>query len=158
MSTESGWVQGVEVVRLEFDPRVISYQQLAERARAWTTHAFPVTDAQVAAARAHYGDQAARPTADVRVVDETKYYLRATPLKHVPMTRTQATRVNADVAAARTNGVLSSSQLALLAFIEQHPTAKWPDVCDQDLQTTWPQVEALRREIERRAAPPSRPK
>lgn len=157
MSTESGWLQSVEVVRLEFDPRAVTYQQLAERAREWTTQAFPLTDAQVAVARVHYGDHAARPRTDVRVVDETKHYLRATPLKHVPMTRTQATCVNADVAAARQNGVLSPSQLALLAFIEQHPTAKWPDVSDQDLETTWPQVESLRREIERRAAPPSRP-
>jgi len=151
ISSVSGWIGKTEVVKLEFDPSVISYQALVEEAKAGdcATLAFPLDAKQSALARTVYGDRVLPVDADFRGVADTKYYLRRTLLKHVPMTRAQATRVNSKVERARRSGVLSSSQLELLAFIEKHPKAGWDDVVDQDFSRSWQKVMAKRIEIER---------
>ncbi len=151
----SGWIGKTEVVKLEFDPRVVTYEKLVEQAKSHdcATSAFPTSEKQAPIARRVYGDQVLPIDAKFRPVKDTKYYLRNTPMKFVPMTLAQATRANATVKEARTSGVLSDAQLKLLSFIEKHPKAGWTDVVDRDFVESWAKVVAKRDDIERAAKP-----
>ncbi len=136
---------------MTFDPRVVSYARLAALAkeRQCATVALPIDARQEKEARVVFGDRVTRTTAQaVRVVPDTKYYLRNTPLRSLPMTMAQATRVNADLKAARAGDVLSPSQKELLTFIEAHPDGGWGDVVDADFRKSWETVLSKRLEIE----------
>ncbi|MCA8963018.1 MAG: hypothetical protein KDC38_20990 [Planctomycetes bacterium] len=128
---------------------MISYGALVRAAQQGdcATSAFPISADQLEVAHRVFGDRARLATEEVRVVKDTKYYLRRTPLRFVPMSRTQATRANADVANARR--ILSPSQLDLLEFIEKHPDAGWDDVVDKDPRKVWDSVESKRRAVQK---------
>ena len=134
------------MVRLTYDPKVVSYEELvaAAKARDCATLAFPLNDAQEKIARKTYGEKTKRTTSDkVRTVADTKYYLRRTPLRFVPMTTLQATRVNAQLSTATEGTLLSPRQKELLKVIEASPDAGWTDVVDKDLRRSWEKVEKL---------------
>jgi len=125
-----------------FDRKRTNFDTLLKRASAkkcdlfvWTS-----TDAQLAAAKRVVGDRA-RDYASVddkrseRLDKEQQYYLYKSPLRFVPMTIAQRTRINA---AIRTGGgyaakggkawrpFLSPRQLGWLRQIEATPKKKWP--------------------------------
>ena len=152
LSTVSGWVGKEEVVRLTFDPKVVSYAELVKLAkeRECATVALPLDAKQEKIARATYGEHITRTkAAAVRVVPDTKYYLRKTALRFVPMTKTQGTRANAQVSAATKGDLLSPQQKELLAFIEANPEAGWEDVVDTPFLESWRKVSAKRAGLER---------
>ncbi len=154
ISTRSGWLGGTEVVQLEYDSRIVRYEEILEAAKesGFANCAFPRNDAELQVVRQHFGDQARRETAEVRVVKDTKYYLTKTKLRFVPMTELQATRINRDRfrlgGANIPNGAprwLSPRQLELLAFIEKNANAGWKEVLGVDLTTAWQEVSERRR-------------
>ncbi|MEM7260847.1 MAG: hypothetical protein AAF488_02585 [Planctomycetota bacterium] len=152
MTSVSGWAGKIEVVQLEYDPRVVSYDALVKHAKSekCATYAFPMNSAQEKIARPVYGENTI--VTDVKLKEQdTKYQLRRTPLKFLPMTRAQATRVNADVKGARTSGVLSPRQLELMKVIEAHPDAGWKDVVDQDFVTSWKSVTERAAKLKKKA-------
>lgn len=151
LSTVSGWVGKDEVVRLTFDPKIVSYRELvaAAKERDCATLAFPIDSAQEGDAKKVYGERTKRSTPDkVRVVADTKYYLRRSVLRYVPMTTLQATRVNAKVASATEGTLLSPRQKEALRIIEASPDAGWTDVVDKDLRRSWEKVDARIRSLE----------
>ncbi len=135
LETESLWFGSAEGVRVTYDRRRVSFEALLDRAAekkcdlfVWTT-----TASQLGAARATVGDRAA-PYDEVEARDEERpdkeqhYYLFQSPLRRLPMTAAQATKVNA---ALRGGGeawrtYLSPRQLAWLEELRAAPKRPWP--------------------------------
>ena len=100
--TRAGWLEGREVVELQFDPKLISYEQLLGQARKMNclSHAFVSTDAQRKVAAATLGDSKASlakaPAKDAKASDQL-YYLKKSPLAKLALSPLQKTRINADL-------------------------------------------------------------
>lgn len=136
---------------MTYDRTRVSFERLLRHATAtgcdrtvWTT-----TDAQRELARASLGDRAVpassltgdqRPRPD----REQQYYLLQTPLRFVPLTRAQATRLNAAVGAAGLGADekatandwrtwLSPAQQKQLALVRAHPDHAWPQALGQPI-------------------------
>lgn len=111
----------VEVVEVEFDPLAVSYETLLERAIAGdcAINIFTRTAAHQTLAEQAVGERAIRNDDAIRVVEDQKYYLGRTPLKYLPMTETQATRINANVKDAER--WLSPRQVRQLQDIKRNP-------------------------------------
>ena len=111
----------VEVVEVEFDPLAVSYETLLERAIAGdcAINIFTRSDAHQALAKQAVGERAIRSEDTIRVVEDQKYYLGRTPLKYLPMTETQATRINANVKDAER--WLSPRQVRQLQDLKRNP-------------------------------------
>ena len=99
MKTRQGWVDKNEVVEVWYDPKVLAYEELLAFAddnecarQVWTR-----TAAQLAVATKRLGERARSLQAAVRLDPEQKYYLLQTPLKALPMSEAQASRVNASL-------------------------------------------------------------
>ncbi|MBC7785167.1 MAG: hypothetical protein H7144_15130 [Burkholderiales bacterium] len=101
--TTAGYVGADEVVEVEFDPSVISYQSLITGARdaGMAVKVYCRTDAQLEAARHFVGAAAVRSDERVRPDENPKWYVLQTPLKSVPMTPAQACRISAALHAHR---------------------------------------------------------
>ncbi|MEM7163954.1 MAG: hypothetical protein AAF581_00735 [Planctomycetota bacterium] len=136
MSTRSGWLDKVEVVEVVYDSATVSYDELTRLAKknSCASQAFPMTDGEAKIARKHYGDNVAPFAGKVRVVKDTKYYLKNSPLQYVPMTEAQASRVNGNVAQGQT--WLSPGQRRLFAVISKHKKG-WKSAVGQPLTTAW---------------------
>jgi hypothetical protein len=92
------WIGGEEAVEVEFLPEVLPFPELLEHADAGecAQHVYATTDAQLAAARARVGERARRLEAAPRAAkgSDQLYYLRRSPLRFVPLSPSQARRVN----------------------------------------------------------------
>lgn len=142
LDTESLWFGRKEGVRVTYDREQVSFDALLQRAArkkcdlfVWTS-----TDAQLAAARKVVGKRA-QPFAAVadrkseRRDKEQQYYLYKSPLRFVPMTVAQRTRINAAIRSGGGYGAsqgkawrrfLSPRQLEMLQAVEAAPKKKWP--------------------------------
>ncbi len=116
VSTEAGWLDGKEVVELVYDPARVDYAKLVTEARGvkCCSKVYARTDAQLEAANgvidASRTDEAIKLAKD----SDRKYYLTKSPLRYLPMTPAQATKVNAALAAkAPYTTFLSPRQRAL---------------------------------------------
>ncbi len=133
MATRPGWIDRAEVVRVTFDPSVVTYESLVQHAkkRGCISPVFTRNDAQQRLAQSIVATAARRSDKDIRWVKDNKYQLSRTPLRFVPMTRAQAARINADV--SRADEWLSPLQKRLLKQVRAHPTAAWPIQIGVDL-------------------------
>lgn len=136
LSTTAGWIGKVEVVEVEFDPRRISYADLLAHAvdRDCALRVFPRDDEQLQLARTRVGDAAERSDVQIRRVDDQKEYLARTALRYVPMTRVQATRINADVEHAA--DYLSPRQRRVWAAAQANPEG-FESCIDRELTDAW---------------------
>lgn len=149
-ATRAGWLDKHEVTEVWYDPERLAFAKLLQHGirrecaqRVWAT-----TPAQLETATAVAGDQALRLDAEPRPDAEPKYYLRTTPLRHVPMTPAQAARCNAELAPDREGEPerwLSARQLALLAKVRADPERKWPIAVDLPLDRAWAQLETAQK-------------
>ena len=99
VGTRAGWIDNAEVVEVAYDPAVLGAQELASHAR---------------------GFQCAPTTGTLRDAkpSDRKYALNQSPLRYLPLTPMQATKVNADLRAGRDpTGPLSPRQIEMLATI-----------------------------------------
>lgn len=117
----AGWNSRLEVVDVTYDPEVVDYAALVEAAQSMrcTSAVFAHDEEQLAVARELVGDRARELEDPSRVIANSEsdqfYQLRRTPMIHLPLTLSQATRLNAD--ASEPESVLSPRQLELLARI-----------------------------------------
>ena len=129
VSTVPGFLGKDEVVEVEFDPRVIKFQDLLSKAKAMdcASRVYTRDDAQQETASRLMGGDAMRSDDAIRVDKEPKYYMSQTVFKHLPMTALQAARVNAAIDRKQDpKRFLSPKQIAMLVVIESHPDTKWP--------------------------------
>ncbi len=105
LSSRAAFLEGREVVELEYDEKVVSYAQLlaSARERGCAREVFARTSDELEAARAVFGEAARLTRRIPRSAPDSdqKRALRATPYAELDLTPRQAMRVNADVAAGR---------------------------------------------------------
>lgn len=158
IATRAGWLARREVVEVKFDPQVIAYADLVAKAKAGkcTAPVFARSDEQARAAGKVVGKNAVRNDDAIRYEDkDTRYYLRKTPLRYVPMLEAQAVRANALFAAGQDNNarlgraatVLSPAQLELLDLVQKYPKAGWQDAVGQPFAAAWKNAAKVRREL-----------
>ncbi|MBL4844371.1 MAG: hypothetical protein JKY65_02490, partial [Planctomycetes bacterium] len=115
LSTRTGWRGGSEVVEVEFDPERVSEQALSEAAKRMRC-------AQPFDANAGFR---ATPKDD-------KYQVRRSLIRFLPLSATQATRINARLG-RDFEDLLSPRQRRLWAQIQANPKGAWPLALGQPL-------------------------
>jgi hypothetical protein len=118
ITTDAGWVDGEEVVRVHFDPRVASRQDL---------DAYALTEGF-----------ASTPSHSFGLDREPQFYLRKHPARHLPLTPAQRTQLNLAVPYRGSfAGVLSPQQSAWLAD-PQLQRSSGDETYRQDIRQSWP--------------------
>jgi len=129
VDTRTGWLGGTEVVELRYDPKRISYAKLLAQAQSLrcATRVFTHSAEQLELARKAVGERAlAHPGALRATPKDDSYRLKRSPLRFVPTTPAQATKLNAAVAGGQDpRPFLAPRQLRLLEAIEARPKAGW---------------------------------
>ncbi len=141
VSTLPGFVDKVEVVDVEFDPKVMSYESLLNEAQRLDCAAqvFTHNPEQQRLAAKLVGDAATPFAGTVRPDKEPKYYLANSPYRHVPMTPTQASRVNAALGLkGKPDRFLSPRQRKILEAVKANPQADWPVAVGVSMIEAWP--------------------
>ncbi len=123
-STRSGWKDSLEVVTLTYDPQVVDYEKLVDTAKSFecASKVYAHTREQLKVAKAKVGKDAiairdASTIKDAKASDQ-KYYLIQTPLRHLPMSETQATKINSALKSRQSfESLLSPKQQNLLRRI-----------------------------------------
>lgn len=133
----AGWLGPGEIVRLEYDPRTITYRRLAEVAKAerCASVAHPIGAEQTRVAKAIYGDAIRSADGRFRSVPDVKYYLGRTQYRLVPMTAMQMLRANARVGA--TDSLLSPRQRGALRLIQHNIEIEWPVAINVAFDRAW---------------------
>ena len=151
ISTMPGFLQKKEIVEIEFDPSVIGYGALVEKAKAMdcASEIFARSDGQKAVAAKLMGSAAVRTDEPIKPDKAPKYYISRTPYRHVPMTGLQAARVNALVGKKKdARHLLSPRQKKLLDIATKHPTAAWPAaIGEDDLPRAWQAAVQVARSV-----------
>lgn len=116
--TRIGELAKAEVVEVTFDPAVIDYKKLVEKAKEMDcTHMiFARTDAQAKAAKEVVeAKKVVRSDTDIDATTQQQYHLAQHPrYNYLPLTRAQATKVNAALAYKKSpDEFLSPLQLAI---------------------------------------------
>ena len=140
ISTKAGFMDGKEVVQVQYDPSQVSYENLVQSAQKvrCNSHTYTENATQKAAAEKLVGKDKVSNVSTFRADREPKYYLGKTHFKYVPMTRLQAARANSLIAQGTSpNEVLSPRQIELAKSIKKQPNKKWKDVIGVDFVKAW---------------------
>lgn len=145
-----GFLDGHEVVEVEYVPSVLSFKSLRERLASMScaTRIYARDAEQASSKPSGANDSLSVKRSDeaVRLDAVQKHHLSHTTFKHVPMTELQASRLNASIARrAQHHDVLSPRQIDAHAAVEAHPNAAWPVLIGVDLAKAWEQFESVRR-------------
>lgn len=140
VSTVPGFLDGAEVVEVEFDPTRVNYASLVTSARGFecASRVFARTDSQAEVAAKIVPAATQRSDDDIRPDGEPKYYLSRTPYRAIPMTDLQAARVNARIGDGKSpDNLLSPRQLALLAKVRAAEGDPPNRIEDNEVARTW---------------------
>ena len=105
-ATRAGWLEGHEVVEVQFDPGSLPYKQLLAEARKMNclSHAYATTAGQLTAAQIALGSANAslvtKRAEDAKASDQL-YYLKRSPLRKLELSALQKTRINAALRAGQ---------------------------------------------------------
>lgn len=155
ISTKPGFMGGYEVVELEFNPKIISFEDLVKKGKSnnVASHIFTVNSGQSAVAKDIVGEGSVSPRSSFRADSRPKYYLSGTLYSYVPMTNLQIARVNASLGSLRSpDSFLSPRQLELYKYIENHQELNWPNsLRSSDFNAAWNKtIPLLNQQISRR--------
>lgn len=155
ISTKPGFMGGYEVVELEFNPEIVSFEDLVKKGKLnnVASHIFTVNSGQSAVAKDIVGEGSVSPRSSFRADSKPKYYLSGTLYRYVPMTNLQIARVNASLGSLRSpDSFLSPRQLELYKYIENHQELNWPNsLRSSDFNTAWNKtISLLDKQISRR--------
>jgi Thioredoxin-like/Peptide methionine sulfoxide reductase len=140
VKTEAGFMNGHEVVALEYNPRLLSYDDLLKAGSQVKCADAVYTDEATEQAKADkvLGKGRSKGTSTYRRDPETKYYLYQSAYRAVPMTDLQAARVNSLLAKGQSpDEVLSPRQIALAKQAKNDPKAN-KNLIGKDIATVWP--------------------
>lgn len=144
VATQPGFMEGHEVVKVEYNPAIIPLESLVEagkEARCADKVYVNGVERQADAGKV-IGAQSVRSEAGFRPDDTPKYYLAQTPYRYVPMTALQAARANALVGQGHSpDAVLSPRQVALATRIKTNPKAGWKEAIGVEIDEAWERVE-----------------
>jgi hypothetical protein len=122
ITTRAGFLDGREVVQVRFDPTIVSVGSLVKAAEQLhcASSVYAHHEDQLQIIRAHLGDRAKLAKGDIKVAPDSdqNHSLRATPLRWLPLTPMQATKVNAAIHHGNDpRALLSPGQTELLKAI-----------------------------------------
>lgn len=148
VASRAGFLEGGEIVEVQFDSSRLSYRQLLERALRLrcADRVYPLDAGQEAAARRLVGRERIRSLDSVRQTirwdENTKYYLSRTPYRFLPMTEYQQMLANRAVYRGESpEGLLSPRQRRVMEFIRRHPGRSFePRIAAADLRQGWHEV------------------
>ena len=147
-ATQPGYMDGHEVVKVSYDPDVVSYENLVKKSResGCASTVFCKNDSEISAAEAVVGKNSVSQKSSFRPDREPKYYLSQTVWRFVPMTETQASRANALIGQGQPPApVLSPRQVELADFISKNTKKHWKEMVGAtELVKAWAEVEAVR--------------
>ncbi len=140
VETQPGFMGGREVVQVQFDPEVVSYEKLVKKAVSnnYASHVYVEDDQQRKKATKLIGKTNISKAASFRIDREPKYYLSKTLYQYIPMTNLQAVKVNSLIGQNQSpDDLLSPRQLDLLNIIKANSKVKWSSAINQDFLTAW---------------------
>ena len=125
LATRIGMLSGAEVVEVEFDPTVVTFVKLLEKANTLqcATQVFTRNELQQAKAKAVVGNRAVRSDTAIDVNTQQQYHLSLKPSYYLlPLTPLQATKVNAALGAGTSpDKFLTPGQIGLQKRIAAEP-------------------------------------
>lgn len=148
VGTQAGFMGGKEVVKIAYNPEILPYDDLIQKAQKsqCANHVYTENKVQQNAAQSILSSNKVSSKKQFRLAHDPKYYLSRTHYQYVPMTPLQATRANSLVGNRKSpDAILSPRQIELAAFIQKHPTLKWKSAIEQDLLTAWSQVKSIKK-------------
>jgi hypothetical protein len=143
VATEAGFMGGKEVVQVEYNPAVISYEKLLKSAEKSNCagHVFTENAEQQQIAIEVVGKPSVSAKENYRTDKAPKYYLSLSHWKYLPMTELQAARANSLVGNGQLpTEVLSPRQLEVAYFIEKNQKKAWENRIGQDFNKAWEEV------------------
>ena len=118
-STQAGYMNGTEVVKVSYDPKQISYAKLVSESSKKRCADKVYTNNKK---KKLIADKENIPTKDInkyRVDHQDKYYLSQTEYQNIPMLNIQATKANALIAQRQTPfDILSPRQIEILGLVK----------------------------------------
>jgi len=137
VSTEAGYMNGHEVVQVEYNPHLLSFETLLKKASAvqCADGIFTNDPQEKAKAIQVLGKDQVKSAGNYRVDPENKYGLYRSHYRYVPMTPLQATKANVLFSAGKSlEEVLSPRQLALAKNIKANPNKGWKPAIGKDIR------------------------
>lgn len=118
-STQAGYMNGTEVVKVSYDPDQISYEELVSASAKKSCADKVYTDDSNEKKIAKKKNISVKGTNKYRVDSQDKYFLSQTEYQSIPMLSVQATKANALIAKRQSpSDVLSPRQLAVIDLVK----------------------------------------
>lgn len=118
ISTQAGYMNGTEVVKVKYDPSLISYEDLINDSARKKCADKVYTNESNELAIANDNEIPTRGLNKYKVDRQDKYYLSKTDFQYIPMLSIQATKSNALIAKRQSpEELLSPRQLSILALV-----------------------------------------
>ena len=148
ISTEAGFMDGREVVKVGYDARLISYENLVKKSQevGCAGKVFCQKSEEKRVAATIVGEKSVAEKSHFRADRASKYYLRQTPWRFVPMTPMQTARANSLVGKSDSpEPVLSPRQIELGRFAAENGKLKWPNALDEaDFKKAWGEASKIK--------------
>jgi thioredoxin-related protein len=141
VATEAGFMAGREVVTVEYNPRLLSFENLIESgSKVKCADGVFTADAQEQAkVEKVLGKGKVKNPSTYRPDPESKYYLYQSHYRYLPMTELQAARANSLLAGGKSpEEVLSPRQIELARQIKANPKKNWKPVIGKSVTESWP--------------------
>lgn len=118
-STQAGYMNGTEVVKVNYNPDEISFKELVSASAQKSCADKVYTDDNNEKKIAKNQNISTRSINKYRVDNQDKYYLSQTDYQYIPMLASQATKANAFIAMRQTpTDILSPRQLMILNLVK----------------------------------------
>ena len=148
VETQPGFMNGREVVKVEFDPAKITYSEVIKSAKAAKCASQVFTDSpkQIESAKDIVGLPAVSGTGKFRLDHQPKYYLGHTHYQYLPMTQLQASRVNSAIGNKKSpDEFLSPRQQEIASYIAANQNKGWTKQINKDFVAGWEEVEKKKK-------------
>lgn len=124
-STQAGYMNGTEVVKVNYNPNQISYEELISNSAKKSCADRVYTDNKSEKNIAKSQNISTKRTNKYRIDSQDKYYLSQTDFQNIPMLNIQATKANALIAKNQNPAdILSPRQLLVLDLIKSGKVKK----------------------------------
>lgn len=140
VKTESGFMDGKEVVRFDYDPEAVTFSKLLNVAgqQKCANTVFYEDKKQKEVALDVLGEKNVKERSEFRQDREQKYHLLKSNYRFVPMTALQAARLNSALASRQDpTYLLSPRQQAVLQYYEKRPDLRWKSLIGVPLELAW---------------------
>jgi hypothetical protein len=135
VSTRAGFMDGCEVVEVEYNPNRIKLEKIIESGQenGQANKIFLLPNQKFSS-----NSIGIKPLSKFKEDQESKYYIFNSFYKFLPMTKLQSARVNAILGKTQNpDHLLSPGQIQILEKIKKYPSHYKHNFIDQDISTAW---------------------